>query len=362
MSSNSAAFLTAAPLVPTYARQTSALCPARLYRVHPARRLSRLASPELRSRPSQVCANLSFGDKVEQALLEKYAENDVIRVLESFRAVRQGQSLETGVGTPQHRRANSYIQGLSSAPFLETSHFPWAVRLENEWEAIARELREVTSGSELKRRGTNIWVAAARQEATAYGPDWRTLVLQDRDWDPVNCGLFPVASGLLRHGDVPSVEAFYARQKAGTGIALHTDDCNFIYTMHLALDVPDSESWIEVGGERRYWENGKALIFDTSFFHQTMNEAKDAERTVLLLRFWHPELTMVERDALGFLFRAIENPELVEGKSEADNVKQAQNVAPPTSSVPRQARRAQRRGQKKASSARGRKRGGGGFG
>jgi len=28
--------------------------------------------------------------------------------------------------------------------------------------------------------GNSIWVAAARDDAEGYGPDWRTLVLQDR--------------------------------------------------------------------------------------------------------------------------------------------------------------------------------------
>jgi hypothetical protein len=168
-----------------------------------------------------------------------------------------------------------------------------------------------------RARGTNVWSPAARPEATAYGPDWRTLVLQDREWDPVNAAIFPVTSALLQEGNledpehVPSVEAFFARQAPSTGIALHTDDCNFILTMHLALDAPERQSWIQVAGERRYWENGRALIFDTSFFHSTMNESASEDRVVLLIRFWHPQLTLIEREALGFIFRAIQNPSIL---------------------------------------------------
>ncbi len=115
--------------------------------------------------------------------------------------------------------------------------------------------------------------------------------------------------------------AFFARQaKGGTGIELHTDDCNFILTAHLLLDVPpESEScWIEVAGERRYYdEPGKLLIFDTSYFHRTRNESPSQDRTVLLIRFWHPGLTTVERCALRFLFEAISNPSLA--KTVLDN-------------------------------------------
>lgn len=362
MASKTTGFLAPAP-VSVGSSTNAALCPERHCLLFPpARRASRAVHQRVSVRRSTPAASLEFGDKVERFLLKKYAKKDVSRVLDSFRAVRKGESLETGIGTPQHRRANSYIDGLASAPFLETEDFPWAVRLEKQWEAIAQELKDVTAGKELAQRGTNVWVAAARDEATAYGPDWRTLVLQDREWDPVNCGMFPVASGLLREGDVPSVEAFYARQKVGSGISLHTDDCNFIYTMHLALDVPDGESWIEVGGERRYWENGKALIFDTSFFHQTMNESTESERTVLLVRFWHPDLTMVERDALSLLFRAIANPEIVEDRKDVKPSEPSRDIAAPVSSMPRQARRAQRRGQRKSTGGSGRKPGGGGFG
>lgn len=52
-------------------------------------------------------------------------------------------------------------------------------------------------------------------------------------------------------------------------------------------------SWIIVGGENRVWENGKTLIFDTSFTHETWNDG-ETDRYVLLLRFWHPGLTRKE--------------------------------------------------------------------
>lgn len=267
-----------------------------------------------RTRAQPAVAQLSFGDKVEKSLIQTFGADAIPRVLESFRAVREGRTHEKGEGTATHRKAHSYVEGLDALPFHEVSMHPWVARLEENWEEIAGELAQVQADPETARRGTNVWVAAARQEATAYGPDWRTLVLQDREWDPVNAELFPKATALLRDSglEVPSVEAFYARQSPDTGIALHTDDCNFILTMHLSLDVPPGQSWIEVAGERRYWENGKALIFDTSYFHRTMNESKTKDRTVLLIRFWHPQLSIVERDALSHVFRAIEDPSIVE--------------------------------------------------
>mmetsp|Transcript_20877 Transcript_20877/g.63642 ORF Transcript_20877/g.63642 Transcript_20877/m.63642 type:complete len:87 (+) Transcript_20877:265-525(+) len=50
---------------------------------------------------------------------------------------------------------------------------------------------------------------------------------------------------------------------------------------------------------------------DTSFIHSTENNT-DQDRFVLLLRVWHPEVTKIEREALSFVFRATEDPSLLE--------------------------------------------------
>jgi aspartyl/asparaginyl beta-hydroxylase (cupin superfamily) len=33
--------------------------------------------------------------------------------------------------------------------------------------------------------------------------------------------------------------------------------------------VPAGKSWIKVGGEKREWQNGKAMVFDTHYTHET---------------------------------------------------------------------------------------------
>lgn len=205
------------------------------------------------------------------------------------------------------------MRGLKTAPFYDdfTEDLAWVNHLEQNWTIIRDELVRVTGQKNIAEVGNNIWAPPVVEAANAYGPDWRTLVLQDREWDPTNTKLFPQTTALLRHPEaqVPTVEAFFARQSPATGIKLHTDDCNFILTMHLPLSAPPRQSWIEVAGERRYWENGKGLVFDTSYFHRTMNESTEQDRVVLLIRFWHPQLTQVERDALSLLFQLIDDPD-----------------------------------------------------
>lgn len=59
--------------------------------------------------------------------------------------------------------------------------------------------------------------------------------------------------------------------------------------------------WIKVGEEEKTWEEGKLITLDTSFEHSTGNPT-DADRHVLIIDFWHPELTEAERSALEFVY------------------------------------------------------------
>lgn len=58
-----------------------------------------------------------------------------------------------------------------------------------------------------------------------------------------------------------------------------------------------------MGGDRNEWKENKCIIFDTSFTHETYNNS-DEDRYVLIIDFWHPELSIEERQALEFIYDA----------------------------------------------------------
>ena len=229
--------------------------------------------------------------------------------------------------------ASSYVAGLSAFPYWDArgGAFPWMEFLEQNYETIRDELREALRDPLLEQKGNAIWVAAARDDAEGYGPDWRTLVLQDRcAWEPSNVALFPKTTALVREANTPSVEVFFAKQAPKTGIKPHTDFTNFIMTAHLGLDVPPPpESWMKVGEETRYWENGVGMCADTSFIHSTFNESATIDRYVLIVRFWHPELTRHERNGVRFLFDAFEDlsPEGLARARDAARAREAADAA-----------------------------------
>jgi aspartate beta-hydroxylase len=159
-----------------------------------------------------------------------------------------------GLGLQQ---AGSFVEGLTARPFHEVAPasgeagFAWMRTLETNWATIAAELAVATkpgaAAAALERKGRSVWAAAARADAAGYGPEWRTLVLQDRGrWDPANAALFPQTVRIVRDAAAaPSVECFFARQAPGSGIKPHTDNCNFVMTAHLGLDVPEGKCWLK---------------------------------------------------------------------------------------------------------------------
>ena len=207
--------------------------------------------------------------------------------------------------------ASSYIADLTAKPYWDVhdGNFGWMEFLEKNYTTIRDELKQALKDPQLEQKGNAIWVAAARDDAEGYGPDWRTLVLQDRcEWEPSNVLLFPKTVELVKQANTPSVEVFFAKQSPETGIKPHTDFTNFIMTAHLGLDVPEPPlSWMKVGEETKYWENGVGMCADTSFIHSTYNESKEIDRYVLIVRFWHPELTRHEQNGVRFLFDAFED-------------------------------------------------------
>ena len=54
----------------------------------------------------------------------------------------------------------------------------------------------------------------------------------------------------------------------------------------LITSLPPLLNSSQVGGERRSWLEGKLLVLDTSFTHETYNESEEEDRYVLILDFW----------------------------------------------------------------------------
>lgn len=135
------------------------------------------------------------------------------------------------------------------------------------------------------------------------GGGWSGFRLQRLgDWIPRNCTFFPKTVQLLKESGVPLAMrgVIVARQAPKTGVEPHSDGRNFFLTAHFGLSVPEGCS-MTVGGETRSWKEDDCIVLDTSFQHSTRNDS-DEDRFVLIVDFWHPDLTVPEREALEFIY------------------------------------------------------------
>lgn len=266
---------------------------------------------------------ITFAGMVEQGLLKRFDESQIQRVLQSWRLLDQEYYHNVYVGDPSLQETShmiqechSYLPGLSIQPFWNPEDFDWAKELEqNSYSEIAAEFKAVTADLQtLEQQGNNIWAGALTEDASAYGQDWRTLVLMNRGtWDPINVNLFPKTSSAIHKAGVPVTEVFFASMKGPSKIERHSDFTNFVLTSHLAIDIPsngENKCRLTIGDTTRQWMNGKCMVFDTSLLHDAVNES-DQMRYILMMRIWHPDLTLVEREALQFTYDCLEVPGLV---------------------------------------------------
>lgn len=218
-----------------------------------------------------------------------------------FFSARGEISAPTGYG-PGHEPSEEHVDGLTARPFWDVTaddmvdFFPWARQLEANAGVIQAEFAQ-------KMLDTNKFASDSVWQTKVMGEGWSAVRLQRLGvWNTENCQAFPETYNLLRSLKIPLAVrgVCFARQAPGSGVQPHSDGRNFILTSHLGLKIPPG-CWIKVGKEQREWEEGKLTTLDTSFVHSTGNPSNE-DRHVLIIDFWHPELTEAEKSALEFVY------------------------------------------------------------
>ena len=115
------------------------------------------------------------------------------------------------------------------------------------------------------------------------------LFLHDMQFDE-NCAKVPKTVDIIRKV-VPRnyCHAFFSALTPGSHINAHNGPTNKKMRLHLPL-VGVEGSRMRVGDEEIKPEAGKCFVFDDSFNHEAWHEG-ESTRIVLILDFWHPDLT-----------------------------------------------------------------------
>ena len=119
--------------------------------------------------------------------------------------------------------------------------------------------------------------------------DWRTfnLILFSRDV-PGNADRCPRLVRLLRR--VPGMQsALISILAPGAFIPPHSDPAKGVIRYHLAFKVPRDRAncFIEVGGQRYHWEEGKGVLLDAACDHWVQNRT-DEHRVILFVDILRP--------------------------------------------------------------------------
>ncbi|GMI54414.1 hypothetical protein ScalyP_jg12046, partial [Parmales sp. scaly parma] len=93
-----------------------------------------------------------------------------------------------------------------------------------------------------------------------------------------------------------------ARQNAHTGIPAHSDNFNYMLTLHLPIRCSCTGVGITINGTYYKYEEGTPLVMDTTFPHATINEC-ESDAIILLVDFFHSDLTLDEREALRLFWK-----------------------------------------------------------
>jgi aspartyl/asparaginyl beta-hydroxylase (cupin superfamily) len=85
----------------------------------------------------------------------------------------------------------------------------------------------------------------------------------------------------------------------------------------MGIQIPQGrKAYIRVGPGTQYWENGKCLLYDTTFLHETRNDSMDEERIVLHVDFFNTfSMAPLEIQVMQYIYEIREKVLKAEGST-----------------------------------------------
>jgi|GEM_PF-2356277 len=224
--------------------------------------------------------------EILSSLAQKYGKKSFDRVLLSLNLANNKAK-----GNPLPSHNGFTFVGLTSLPWHEPKNFSWINTLEINYQDIKEEaLKLIAKKQDLKPHYLNYsGIVKGR---------WNSIMLIQGGKKESVCAHCPKTMNLLKlvSDKLHFREVLFSILEPGAIIKPHRDYSNTCLTYHLGLLIPP-ESGIIVGGIERKWEEGKSLILDASYEHEVWNNS-DQIRLILLVDFFHPDLTEAEQNFL----------------------------------------------------------------
>lgn len=180
---------------------------------------------------------------------------------------------------------NARLSTVGRGPVWDQEAFPWLDQLNAATPAINAEFAAYAASGAYLPDVQDMEAGSAQ----LYGPQrWEMLHLHlvGRRIAPV-CARFPETERLL--SQVPGLchAKFSVLGAERHHVPRHRDGYNGVLRLHLPLQVPPGDCYIEVAGRRVDWRVGHGFVFDPGCQHEVYKAAKQ-ERVVLIADFFRP--------------------------------------------------------------------------
>lgn len=192
------------------------------------------------------------------------------------------------------------FSGLNYKPVHDKADYPWAAQLESAFATIRDEILNIPA--ECDFLGYEGGLAAENMWSVIPMYYMGTPIHDFQKHCPKTVEIVKNLSGHCF--DYPWGDCLFSRQAGGSHLIAHCSIDAFRLRAHLGLDVPEGCE-MRVKDNLLHWRNGEVFIFEDSFEHEVWNRS-DKPRTVLIIDFWHPDLTDIEKQALMAGFRKYE--------------------------------------------------------
>mmetsp|Transcript_10217 Transcript_10217/g.26337 ORF Transcript_10217/g.26337 Transcript_10217/m.26337 type:complete len:421 (-) Transcript_10217:93-1355(-) len=262
-------------------------------RARPASATSRRALKELTDRQQEFWELLDEGFIEE--VIPRFGRDTLDRVYEFMEYAKYQKAIPP---LPEGQECDpEWFPGLTAKPWWQPEECgDWIRKVEEGLPYVQGELADFLEENEEALLADSV-------KNDVMGAGWSGFRLQRMGaWIQRNADRFPQTVQLLKDSGAPLAQrgVIIARQVPNSGVMPHSDGRNVFLTAHFGLSIPPDCS-ITVGGETRPWLEDKAVILDTSFTHSTRNDS-DEDRFVLIVDFWHPELTEPEWEAVECIY------------------------------------------------------------
>lgn len=183
-----------------------------------------------------------------------------------------------------HGRLVEAVDRRSDQIFFEKGDFPWLASIEAGWRDVRSELDRLLCVRESIPRFHQI---SPRQQAISG--DWKTAFLLVYGHRIAEAERFAPATMRLLSRIEGAQTAMFSILGPGVRVPPHRGPFKGVLRLHLGLKIPGAMNvcGISVGGVRRGWSEGEAMVFDDTHLHEAWN-LTELERVVLFVDFLRP--------------------------------------------------------------------------